>query len=165
MKKHFTTLLFASLAVVVLAVPARAVVEIVITPQGSPEPGLDAWLVTAVGSGGDLVGGFSELMLTGGHQTWVNPAFSTDSPLFFSLNPGNGGAAAGNAAWTPLDTHLLVDPTMLKIWEQSGWNDPLITTERILNAADLHATVEHRYPDGMVIYRLTPPKSPIPARN
>ena len=62
-------------------------------------------------------------------------------------------------------THLLVDPTMLRIWEQSGWNDPLITTERILNAADLHATVEHRYPDGTVIYRLTPPIPPVPARN
>ena len=54
-------------------------------------------------------------------------------------------------------THLLVDPTMLRIWEQSGWNDPLITSDRILNAADLHATLEHRYPDGTVIYRLTPP--------
>lgn len=57
-------------------------------------------------------------------------------------------------------THLLVRPEMLRNWERAGWNDPLITTDRILNAADLFATVEVQYPNGTTLYRLEGPARP-----
>jgi len=51
-------------------------------------------------------------------------------------------------------THLLVEPRMLINWETNGWNDPLITADRILGAADLFATLEIRYANGTALYRL-----------
>lgn len=38
-------------------------------------------------------------------------------------------------------THLLIDANMLTIWEQSGWNDRKLTAERVVSAAENHATL------------------------
>lgn len=54
-------------------------------------------------------------------------------------------------------THLLVNSTMLRIWERERWNDPLITDERISFAAERFATVERRFPNGITLYRLPAP--------
>jgi len=51
-------------------------------------------------------------------------------------------------------THMLVSPTMLRIWQRSGWNDPLITAERVIDAADRYAILELVYPGGERLYRL-----------
>ena len=51
-------------------------------------------------------------------------------------------------------THLLVNPVMLRIWERSGWNDPLVTADRVVAAAEAHATLEREFPNGVRIYRL-----------
>jgi hypothetical protein len=41
-------------------------------------------------------------------------------------------------------THVLVDPVMLRLWEEEGWNDPLLTVERVTGAAERHAAPEQR---------------------
>jgi len=69
------------------------------------------------------------------------------------------GAGENPAAWIEAlraegYTHLLVEPRMLINWEANGWNDPLITADRILGAADLHADPEVVYPNGTAVYRL-----------
>jgi hypothetical protein len=51
-------------------------------------------------------------------------------------------------------THLLVQPTMLRIWADSGWNDPRITPESVLGAAEAHARLERQFPGGVRVYRL-----------
>jgi len=54
-------------------------------------------------------------------------------------------------------THLLVNSTMLRIWEQEHWNDPLITDQRISDAAERFASVERRFAQGVTLYRLPAP--------
>ena len=51
-------------------------------------------------------------------------------------------------------THLLVNETMLRIWEDGGWNDPLITADRVLGAAEAFATPVRRWSHGLALYRL-----------
>jgi hypothetical protein len=51
-------------------------------------------------------------------------------------------------------THLLVDETMLAIWERDGWNDPLITPDRVNALVGSSVSVVHRYPGGVTLYRL-----------
>ncbi|MCH7797610.1 MAG: hypothetical protein IID28_04075 [Planctomycetes bacterium] len=51
-------------------------------------------------------------------------------------------------------THILVAPRMLRIWQGSGWNDPLITAERVIDAADRYAILELVSPGGERLYRL-----------
>jgi len=51
-------------------------------------------------------------------------------------------------------THLLVDPTMLRIWQEKGWNDPAVTADRVLAIADDHATLLQRFPTGVALYAL-----------
>ncbi len=51
-------------------------------------------------------------------------------------------------------THLLVAPTMLAIWERSGWNDPLITASRVLDMADRFAELHRKFPGGERLYLL-----------
>ena len=74
--------------------------------------------------------------------------------------------AAGDdpAAWmtTLADsgfTHLLVNATMLRIWEDAGWNDPLLTADRVVAAAEGSATLLWRSRDGIALYRLAPRSS------
>jgi hypothetical protein len=54
-------------------------------------------------------------------------------------------------------THLLVDATMLRRWQEAGWNDELITAQRVLDAAQQHARLEMQFPGQMrqlMLYRL-----------
>ena len=51
-------------------------------------------------------------------------------------------------------THVLVDATMLEVWQRSEWNDPLITADRVLSALDRHATLKAAFPNGQRIYDL-----------
>ena len=51
-------------------------------------------------------------------------------------------------------THMLVAPTMLRIWQRSGWNDPLITAARVIDAADRYADLQRVFPDGQRLYTL-----------
>jgi hypothetical protein len=50
-------------------------------------------------------------------------------------------------------THLFIDDAMLERWERAGWNDPLITAERITSAADQFAQRVQVTPTG-VLYQL-----------
>ncbi len=43
---------------------------------------------------------------------------------------------------------------MLRIWEDEGWNDPLITADRVLGAAEAFATPVRRWSHGLALYRL-----------
>jgi hypothetical protein len=51
-------------------------------------------------------------------------------------------------------THLLVDPTMLRVWEDAGWNAPRMTADRVVGAAEAHAELVWRSESGRFLYRL-----------
>ncbi len=51
-------------------------------------------------------------------------------------------------------THVLVNETMLAIWEREGWNDPLVTVDRVRRAFDGHARPVRRWPYGVTLYAL-----------
>ncbi|MHC4218136.1 MAG: hypothetical protein ACYSU7_06725 [Planctomycetota bacterium] len=51
-------------------------------------------------------------------------------------------------------THLLVNPQMLDLWENERWNDPLLTSPRVLEAAEQYAELEREFPGGLRLYRL-----------
>ncbi len=51
-------------------------------------------------------------------------------------------------------THMLVNIEMLELWERQGWNDPLITAARVINAADGSADLERSFAAGTRIYKL-----------
>lgn len=51
-------------------------------------------------------------------------------------------------------THLLIDETMLWIWQSSGWSDPLITPQRVMEFAGQFGSLEFQYSAGIKIYQL-----------
>jgi hypothetical protein len=51
-------------------------------------------------------------------------------------------------------THLMVNPEMLELWENEGWNDPLLTAPRLIDAAEQYADLEREFPVGLRLYRL-----------
>jgi hypothetical protein len=51
-------------------------------------------------------------------------------------------------------THVLVRPEMLLLWERAGWNDPLLTAERVQAAVREIGTPEKQFESGITIYRL-----------
>lgn len=53
-------------------------------------------------------------------------------------------------------THVLINPVMLEVWAEAGWNDPRLTPTAILGAAEAHLVLDRRYPSGLVIYALQP---------
>jgi len=53
-------------------------------------------------------------------------------------------------------TYVLVDETMLDIWEKSGWNDPLLTRERVIDFVKNTMTAQYSYHNGVSIWRLNP---------
>ncbi len=57
-------------------------------------------------------------------------------------------------------THLLIEPTMLEIWQRGGWNDPRLTVDGILDFAGHHAELQRSFPSGVGIYRLKRPSAP-----
>ena len=57
-------------------------------------------------------------------------------------------------------THLLIEPTMLEIWQRNRWNDPRLTVDLILDFAGHHAELQRSFPSGVRIYRLKRPSAP-----
>ncbi|MCI0632181.1 MAG: hypothetical protein L0Y44_16180 [Phycisphaerales bacterium] len=51
-------------------------------------------------------------------------------------------------------THLLVDESMLRVWERAGWNDPLLTAARINEFARSWCELLYEYPHGVSLHRL-----------
>ncbi len=51
-------------------------------------------------------------------------------------------------------THMLVNDSMLLRWENAGWNDPLLTADRVIDAADRYAKLVQRWDTGERLYRL-----------
>jgi 4-amino-4-deoxy-L-arabinose transferase-like glycosyltransferase len=51
-------------------------------------------------------------------------------------------------------THVMVNPEMLELWEYEGWNDPLLTAPRVIEAAEQYADLEREFPAGLRLYRL-----------
>jgi hypothetical protein len=51
-------------------------------------------------------------------------------------------------------THIMVNPEMLELWESEGWNDPLLTAPRVIDAAEQHADLVRDFPVGLRLYRL-----------
>lgn len=54
-------------------------------------------------------------------------------------------------------THLLIEPLMLEVWQRSGWRDPLLDPDALLSAAERHAELLARYPNGTVLHELIEP--------
>jgi hypothetical protein len=52
-------------------------------------------------------------------------------------------------------THVLIDPSMLQRWERAGWNDPLLTAERMMGAFAAGDTARLPYPNGQVLVELS----------
>lgn len=51
-------------------------------------------------------------------------------------------------------THVLIDRTMLSLWEHEGWNDPAISSAKIEALAGV-LTPEHAFGHGVMLYRVT----------
>jgi hypothetical protein len=55
-------------------------------------------------------------------------------------------------------THLLVQPHMLRRWQDSGWNDPLLTADRVIAFAESNARLNYvEQASGARLYELSPP--------
>jgi hypothetical protein len=70
-------------------------------------------------------------------------------------NPGDQRAWA-NALRSAGFTHVLIDETMLGIWEHAGWNDPLLTREGLREFTQYHSEPLYEYTGGLSIHRLRP---------
>jgi hypothetical protein len=49
-------------------------------------------------------------------------------------------------------THLLINVEMLELWEGKGWNDPLLTADRVIDAAKRFAVLERDFGSGARLY-------------
>jgi len=67
---------------------------------------------------------------------------------------GDDDLAVFNALQRDGFTHVLVDPTMLALWAEEGWNDPALTPERVLGVLSRFATEVVRLPSGARLYEL-----------
>jgi hypothetical protein len=52
-------------------------------------------------------------------------------------------------------THVFINPVMLRIWEDAGWNDPNLTVDRVLDFAESQLTLDHTWPRGERLYRMS----------
>lgn len=52
-------------------------------------------------------------------------------------------------------THLIVDATMLYVWERSNWNDPALTVQSVQILTSSGAKPLFTYPGGVTIYQLS----------
>jgi len=53
-------------------------------------------------------------------------------------------------------THVLIDETMLRIWRDGGWNDPLLTRDRVLHVASSTMVEQFKYANGVSIWKIDP---------
>jgi hypothetical protein len=51
-------------------------------------------------------------------------------------------------------THMLVNPAMLDRWQQSGWNDPLITRHTVIDFAERACEPLYDYPNDITLYAI-----------
>ncbi len=51
-------------------------------------------------------------------------------------------------------THLLVNATMLRIWERAGWSDPALAAGTVVAGARLHADLVREYPGEVYLFGL-----------
>jgi len=51
-------------------------------------------------------------------------------------------------------THVLLQPTMLQLWQAEGWANPALDPQRLRAAFEQHSAVVTRFPDGSMLYRL-----------
>ncbi len=51
-------------------------------------------------------------------------------------------------------THVLVNYTMLDVWERSGWNDPLITRRSVTDFTETAGEPLYDYPNDITLYAL-----------
>lgn len=51
-------------------------------------------------------------------------------------------------------THVLLDAAMLERWQQSNWNDPLLTAQRVITMLEREGELLQNFPGGKAIYRL-----------
>jgi hypothetical protein len=51
-------------------------------------------------------------------------------------------------------SHLLLNPTMLQIWSQSSWNDPMLSAETLVAAADRQARLVRTFDNGERLYAI-----------
>lgn len=105
MRQKLATLLGAA-AMASLPAAADAGVIIDVRQVADPAPGLQAFIVTAVGTEGLTVGSVASLHLSDVHQVWANAiaGAAASTPKASNLT-----GPFWNPAWDALDTHLLLD--------------------------------------------------------
>ena len=54
-------------------------------------------------------------------------------------------------------THVLLDETMLRIWQKEGWSDPLLDPVLLRDALDQHAIVLQHFQGRITLYELPSP--------
>lgn len=52
--------------------------------------------------------------------------------------------------------YILIQPEMLRRWERAGWNDPMLTANRVIQWADTCCRLVHTWPTGERLYMLKP---------
>lgn len=96
---------FSFLATLCVASLATAGVMVQTVQNADPAPGLESYTVKLIGTDGASVSTVRQFVLTNVHQVFENVLGNGDTPRF-----GDAAGTFGNAAWTPLDTHLLALP-------------------------------------------------------
>ncbi len=86
-------------------VTANAGVMVNVLPQASPGNGIESYLVQLEGTEGAAVSTVRGFTLEGVHQVWTNPLGVGETP-----RQGDTNGTFGNAAWEPVDSHLLALP-------------------------------------------------------
>jgi hypothetical protein len=51
-------------------------------------------------------------------------------------------------------SHVLINPGMLERWERSGWNDPMVTADRVTSFAREHLRLVGQYPRGELLFEV-----------
>ena len=100
----------ALLAIVALASPSFAAIELSVTQLADPAQGLTAWMVSATGTGGDLVNTVSYMDVTVGEDR-TGGAGSVHNVLGFSMTgtayESECTGVFWDPAWTALDSHAV----------------------------------------------------------
>lgn len=100
MKRQWATIMGVVAAAVLPSIASAGVIMEVV-PAADPAPGLQAMTVRAIGTDGLKISSIAGLNLTGAHQVWP---FGGDSS-----EPSDLAGPLWNPAWTPLDSHFMLD--------------------------------------------------------
>ena len=88
------------------------------------------------------------------NQTALNRLCEEIDAMVIGRQDQRGFPDVGTEARADGFTHLLVNPGMLAMWDREGWNDPRLTPQRVLDAADEHAELIGEFPDGSRLYQV-----------